>query len=305
MKKLISNVLGVLILCLAFLFNISANSLVLAKEVEQRVEPIVFQAKHVPELKPIAEEVIVQQPFQMTMLEFDREIFRGYCSTYDMYDNNPLTGFVDDWGFCVPGLVTNKVWFTKSPQYTYGSAVFYSPGVMRATAKWRSYEMYNVAYHFGEYIGAVAVPSPADIGDTVWLRREGTVWEGPYLVVDCSRRADMFTHIVINQQVVEVDYTTAMRWGMIEGTWDNWKVLHYSIRPVEIWYGVDKPAEDIQDILPPVYFAQWWEENVADYQRIEIEKTPWYYPNGLNPTWDLRDGKGEQCFTTSCLKEEN
>ena len=229
---------------------------------------------------------------------------RETCKEFNMYDETPLTGFVDDWGFCVPGIVTNEVWFTRSPQYVYGSAVWYAPGLMRATAKWRdpdTYAMYHLAYRSDDYLGAVAVLSPANIGDTVWLRRDGGEWEGKYLVVDCSRRADMYSHIAINQQVVEVDFETALRWGLVSGNYDDWEMVSGKENVVELWYGEDKPTEWIDEIQPPIYFAKYWLDNVVEFQREEIELSPWFYPNGLNPTWDLRDGNGEQCLTSYCL----
>jgi hypothetical protein len=219
-----------------------------------------------------------------------------------MYDNNPLTGFVDDWGFCVPGLVTTDTWFTKSPQYVYGSAVFYAPGIMRATAKWRASEMYNLAYRTEGYMGAVAVSSPASIGDTVWLRRPGGEWQGRYLVVDCSRRADVYTHIAINQQVVEVDFNTALDWGLVAGNYDDWVMVSGKEQTVEVWYGFDKPDENILEYRQPIYFTEYWLKNVVRFQRERIERSPVYYRDGLNPLWDLRDGNERQCFTNYCIE---
>jgi hypothetical protein len=229
---------------------------------------------------------------------------REFCAEYNMYDHSPLTGFIDDWGFCVPGLVTNEVWFTPSPQYVYGTAVYYNPGLMRATAKWRSLEMFNLAYRSEEYLGGVAVPSPANIGDTVWLRRSGGEWTGPYLVVDCSRRADVYTHIAINQQVVEVDFKTALAWGLVEGDYESWNVIRHKEQTVEVWYGENEPNEDVALLQRPVYFSDYWLENVAEFQREKIEPSPIYYPDGLNPLWDLRDGNGKQCFTATCLGKD-
>lgn len=220
---------------------------------------------------------------------------------HNMYDRNPLTGFIDDWGYCVPGLVTNETWFTRSPQYVYGSAVWYAPGMMEATARWRSPEMYKLAYRSGQYKGGVAVPSPANIGDTVWIRRAGGDWDGPYLVVDCSRRADMFSQIMYNQQVVEVDFNTAVAWGLAEGDWQDWKMIKGKEETVELWYGTERPRDYQHYIEPPIFFARYWIEQVAKFQSGKVEPSPVFYSNGLNPEWNLRDGKGRQCFTEFCL----
>ena len=228
--------------------------------------------------------------------------YRETCKEYNMYDKSPLTGFIDDWGFCVPGLVTTKVWFTKSPQYVYGNAVVYSPGMMRATAYWR--QLGEIAYgKDSEYLGGVATPSPADIGETVWLRRPGYGWEGPFLVVDCSRRADMYSHIAINEQVVELDFDTAVSWGMAHYTAKWWEIDQPSISPIEVYYGKTKPNESIRLAQEPIFFPEYWLKNVADYQREKIEPTPIIVQFGINPVWNLMDGNGTICFTTACSQE--
>lgn len=240
----------------------------------------------------------IQEPLEeLKMSEGLLVNHRDTCKEFNMYDKNPLTGFIDDWGFCTPGLVTTDVWFTKSPKYVYGNAVVYSPGMMRATATWR--RMNKVAYS-EPYLGGVATPSPADIGETVWLRRQGKEWEGPYLVVDCSRRADMYTHIAINRQVVEIDFDIAVSWGLAYYTQKSWVIDKAVESSVEVFYGKNKPSEKIRYISEPIFFPKYWLENIADYQREKIEATPLILEFGINPVWDLRNGEGKVCFTEEC-----
>lgn len=282
MKKLIILILVLILLTNLTIETVKAENLI-DKEIKYLEERVTIP--HKIESLRISDKIILNQ----------EEI----CKKYNMFDKNPLTGFIDDWGFCVPGLVTTEVWFTKSPQYVYGTAVPYSPGMMKATAIWR--ELYEVAYKYGtEYLGGVATPSPADIGETVWLRREGFTWEGPYLVVDCSRRADMTTHIAINQQVVEIDFNTAVRWGIAHYTKDWWEIDIAVVFPVEVFYGTEKPKEDIRERIDPIFFAEYWLDTVAEFQRDTIEPTPIIEVFGLNPYWNLLDGEGAQCFTTLC-----
>lgn len=272
--------------------------------IEERVSLEEASLFYKPTFMKIPEQVLTLLPQPLTISSTPLVDHREFCQTYDVYDHNPLTGFIDDWGFCVPGLVTNEVWFTKSLDYVYGTAVFYSPGMMKATARWRG--MYNEAYR-GEYLGGVATTSPADIGETLWIRREGHEWEGPYLVVDCSRRADVYTHIAINQQVVEVDFNTALRWGMVSTNWERgsdnnvvYTVHKYKEPFVEVYYGNEKPNKDIQKYETPVYYSKYWLDKIVEFQRDEIEPSPIFFRNGLNPLWDLRDGLGRRCFTTVC-----
>lgn len=122
-------------------------------------------------------------------------------------DNSAYTGY-DYYGEgWVPGLVTFDTQFMRLPPVTIGSAVFYAPDVMRAQVEYRGLSMDGM-------VGAVAVPFCSEIGHVVWLQRPGHDWEGPFIVADCSRRNDLYGHIEFRDQVVEVDFDTAVAWGM-------------------------------------------------------------------------------------------
>lgn len=127
-----------------------------------------------------------------------------------MGDGNIYNGY---WWYgegWVPGLPTFEAQFLRLPPVSIGSAVFYAPGVMEANVKYR-----GLVYDRNKYIGAVAVPFCSEIGHDVWLKRPSTdYWEGPYLVADCSRRNDLYGHIEFRDQVVEVDFDTAVAWGL-------------------------------------------------------------------------------------------
>jgi len=105
--------------------------------------------------------------------------------------------------------VTNRTWFTPAPKHTRGNALYYASGVMEGAANRRGFDLTG-------YKGGVAMMSPADVGKTVWLRRGWFgFWEGPYLVVDVMQRNHVYNLVVNYGEVVEVDYQTAVRWGMI------------------------------------------------------------------------------------------
>lgn len=134
---------------------------------------------------------------------------------------------------CWPSIDTYK---TPAPKHITGNAVMYAPGLMEATAKYRGMDLTG-------FMGGVAMPSMADMGQVVWLRRAGMDWEGPYLVVDVSQRAHMWEHIVLKGQSVEVDFETAVRWGMATGGASNWRMLHGRLDSVEVFKGLQPPDE--------------------------------------------------------------
>lgn len=133
--------------------------------------------------------------------------------------------------------VTDATWRTPTPTYSVGGAVWYAPGVMETNCEYRG---------FGRVPG-VALMSPSDIGKTVWLRPPGGEWEGPYKVCDCAMRGDMFSMVMWRHEVVEVDWRTAVRWGLgpHEGGWrlDGVEVLVDPAGPV--WW-------------PPVDYEDWF-----------------------------------------------
>jgi hypothetical protein len=122
-------------------------------------------------------------------------------------DHNAYDGYEWNGEGWVPGLPTIGTQFLMMPTVSIGSAVFYAPDVMEANVEYRGLSMAGM-------VGAVAVPFCSEIGHTVWLQRPGHDWEGPYLVADCTRRNDLYGAIEFRDQAVEVDFDTAVKWGM-------------------------------------------------------------------------------------------
>jgi hypothetical protein len=121
-------------------------------------------------------------------------------------DGWPINGFWS-WGeVWVPGYISVETWFTPAPDHFSGRVVFYSQGIMEATAAWRGLSLDG-------YIDGVSLMSPADIGHKVWIKFDG-IWEGPFLVVDCARRGDMWPIIMHREEAVEVGWETAQRWNL-------------------------------------------------------------------------------------------
>jgi hypothetical protein len=184
-----------------------------------------------------------------------------------------LDGYWHSSGNWVPIMINNETWYLDAPQHAYGSAVFYAPGIMASTAEWRGISLES-------FLGGVALMSPADIGKTIWMKLPGGEWEGPYIVVDCARRGDMFPAIYYQHEIVEVDFDTAVRWGIAEyggkgnGKYNRgrWTAIEWRIRDVEVWVGDEKP----QDPGEPVFYPDWW--------IVRAEPAHW---NEARPVWKL------------------
>lgn len=113
----------------------------------------------------------------------------------------------------VPRFITLDEWWFPQPEYSYGRAVWYAPGVMEANA-WLRWEWGQLPKPPSDYLDGVALMSPDDIGKTVWLRRPGHDWEGPFIVVDCAQRDDLWWIVERRREVVEVGWETKVRWEM-------------------------------------------------------------------------------------------
>ena len=200
-------------------------------------------------------------------------------------DSDPYNGYwwYGDW---VPGLISFESWFTPAPYFSYGNAVFYAPNVMEGTARHRGFSLDG-------YLDGVAMLSPADIGRTVWLRRPGHEWEGPYLVVDCARRGDMYGTIVHRDEVVEVGFRTALRWGMVRETaGGGWRTNYWREENVEVLTVATLPDWATDSGLPKprrIYYPRWWEQRIV-FASFRTEPVHFPLNKGLG-TWRWTDGR--------------
>jgi len=170
-------------------------------------------------------------------------------------DRNSLNGY---WwyGFWVPGLVSYETQITPTPIEVVGGAVFYAPEVMEATAAYRGLSLDG-------YVGAVSALTCANIGMSVWIKRSDAPWEGPFLVVDCSRRNDLYAQVNYLGMVVEVDFNTWVRWGLGRyGGNDNggrWTAFKQRIDNVI----VSKYPPESAYLLNPVDIKDWFNRIVT------------------------------------------
>jgi hypothetical protein len=205
-----------------------------------------------------------------------------YISEAAEGDGNVYNGY---WwyGMWVPGLPTIGTQFLRMPDVSTGSSVFYAPDVMEATAKYRGLSMDG-------YVGAVAVPFASEIGHRVWLKRPGLDWEGPFLVADCSRRNDMYGHIEFNDQVVEVDFDTAVKWGMARYGGDQndgrWSTLLPRLDGIIL---SKVPPENQDGVI--IDLSEWFLQHV-EYAEITEDHRLVAYPPAEGetlPTWLIGD----------------
>ena len=180
----------------------------------------------------------------------------------DCDDGNLLNGY---WwrGGWVPGMITVETHFTPAPQFISGAAVYYAPGLMEATARYRGLDLSG-------YVDGVAMMSCSDIGQEVWIW-EGWSWDGPFLVVDCAEWDDMWPVTVHRNEVVEVGWKTAIRWGMIERD-------EYT-KPVYVWKGKNQPRRINREVIL-VSYKSWFLEN-AEYlpaSMIGLPRRPIFFP---------------------------
>ncbi len=163
-----------------------------------------------------------------------------------------------DRGYCVPGYISSDTWWMPAPKHSYGKAVWYAPYLMEATAKWRGMSLEGFA-------GGVAMMSPADIGQTVWIKRDGQKgWDGPFLVVDVSSRHHMYVTVEKIGEVIEVDYQTAVAWGMVDDSGDGTGTSGYTINSymqyVEVYKGLHPPWIPTSDAVD---YVEYFRENLA------------------------------------------
>jgi len=109
----------------------------------------------------------------------------------------------------IPGIPTQSSQMLKNPAIVSGSAVFYGPQVMEATAKSKDLNL-------DRYIDGVSLLTCGDIGKPVWIKRPNHGWQGPFLVVDCAKRGDLYGIINYRKEAVEVGFNTALKWNMAD-----------------------------------------------------------------------------------------
>ena len=159
----------------------------------------------------------------------------------------------------IPGLISVESTLEPQPIYTSGVAVFYAPGVMESVSRYRKMPL-------DDYVDGVALMSCADIGQKVWIKQlEVGEWEGPFLVIDCAARHDYYGVTIFNQEVVEVGFETAVRWGMAKKIS---KGKGYKSLDSTRFVYVSRVQPEYLSVCPdPVHYPTWWENEVMEFTR--------------------------------------
>jgi len=206
-------------------------------------------------------------------------------------DNNSYNGYF--WNnYWIPGLASFDTQFLRLPRLSVGSAVAYAPEVMEATAAFRGLSMDG-------FVGAVSAEFASEIGHSVWLLRPNeTIWEGPFIVVDCSRRNDLYGQIMFQDQVVEVDFETAIRWGLMQrggpgnglGNAGRWTALMWRMDGVLL--STINPNQLVEN-EPVTDLSEWFLQNITFAKQSENRYFIRNYEppaNGVGlPRWLLGD----------------
>lgn len=164
--------------------------------------------------------------------------------------------FVDDgfWdrGICVPGKITRRAHFARSPSRFYGVGSSYSPGVMEYMC------LRNGGC--GGYKGGVAVMSCGDVGRTAWIKlSDDRDWYGPLKVVDCSQPFHMYVNVV--------EYGFAIEWGAKTAEALGSKAAS----SVRVALG-SKPSDSSWGW----YYRTWWIEYALEWEEFDLRPQAFY-----------------------------
>lgn len=186
--------------------------------------------------------------------------------------SEPWEGYTDRFGYEVPGLVTNDTWMTPLPTHTKGKIVFFGPYAMDATAQYR-----GIDYEKESCIGGISLMSPYNIRDKAWVNVKNK-WYGPFCVVDCARRGDMYSIVANRGEVAEVNFEFAQQLGMVgENIGGDYEV--YS------WF---MDAEVLVNVSPEEYFSEG-----------SINPDPIYYPDYFIDTLEFASGYEPRVILTN------
>ncbi len=187
--------------------------------------------------------VLPQDSRKDNCIEIGQFSFKGDLSLLE-------NGYCDYRGRWIPGLITDESYRRAAPVHILGNIVWYNPGVMEQVASGKNIDL-------SSYVDGVSLMSVADVGQTVWLKRSGGSWEGPFIVIDCSASYHMFSNVYYGGEVAEIGFKTAQSWGMVsltvEGKIDRSNV-QWNLSNVEVYKGNSPPDGQSK----PVRYVEWW-----------------------------------------------
>ena len=161
-------------------------------------------------------------------------------------------GFKDR-GFCVPGIITLKTHYIRSPSRFWGVGSSYAPGIM----EW----MCSQNGGCDGYKGGVAVMSCGDVGRTAWIKvADDRLWYGPLKVVDCSQPFHAYVNVAVYGLAVEWGHKTALALGVPTSS------------AVRVHLG-GKPSDDEWGW----YYRTWWIEYALEFEKFHKPSLRYWY----------------------------
>lgn len=152
-----------------------------------------------------------------------------------------------------------------------------------ATAKYNNFSLDNV-------VDGVALPSCAEQGNYVWLKRPNLDWEGPFRVVDCAGYWDQYNVAVNRKESVEVGFKTAVNWGMAtfeKDSYGEWQTTWLQRRVDDVIVSKINPKCLPHNIVP-VNSQDWFRENISFYKTYD--EYYWHYLGQLQIIDKYYDG---------------
>lgn len=130
-------------------------------------------------------------------------------------------------------------YWEQTPLPHTGLATFYAAGMMEHVLAVRA--GHGQVLRCDECVGTVALLRAGDIGRKVWLQPPDGEKVGPFLVIDCARRADI-PPLVARNWAVDVSFEVGRLWGM-DRPLDGVTVLADPASDAALeWVGAPAPA---------------------------------------------------------------
>lgn len=170
--------------------------------------------------------------------------------------------YCDHWGNRVPFYINNDSWMIGMPEHVSGKMAFYGIYSMDATARFRGIDYEEM----GCPMGGISLMSPIDIGQLAYIKVDNE-WYGPFCVVDCAKRGDMYSIVVYRDEVVEVNFEFAETLGMVERRGDS-----YIVREWYKYAEVYVPSANHPLQFPtrsPINFDEYWLERAKSINHYE------------------------------------
>ena len=288
MKKIL---IGILVLLGLFLImnNASGNSLSRSDIVQAPTPTPSLTSYHVDPLPNPYRGNLTPDP-----------ILKDAVTGKEIRNTNPYDGYYwyTHW---IPGMLSERSQFLTMPDIFEGSAIGYGPNLMEATAASFGLSLEDVE-------DGVAVSFCSQLGRKIWIKRPynpkvaGTgIFEGPFKIVDCGARNDIYGQVMGRKEVVEIGFRTALKWKMVTNLsgggeayswgWDQRRidgVIVSKINPKCL------PAK-----YTPVKLYEWFPP-LAEFDRYEnlkdatlnnpnpsktLHKTIYYSPTKQQVTW--------------------